>query len=112
MLYAQSQWSVKVEFGINDKDHEVLGAHYQGEFMNLKDLYEFALDKLLDRIEVAEEFQYDDRMPIAQNLNPQNIKPTQETKNEIKLETKQLDGRHGKTNVESFRQLEIYGSLY
>ena len=112
VLYAQSQWSVKVEFGINDKDHEVLGAHYQGEFMNLKDLYEFALDKLLDRIEVAEEFQYDDRMPIAQNLNPQNIKPTQDTKNEIKHETKQLDGRHGQTNVESFRQLEIYGSLY
>ena len=110
--YVRSQWGAQVEFGLHDKDHEVVGAHYQGEFMFRQDFYEFGLDKLFDRIEVAEEFQYDDRMPIAQNLSPQHINPTQHENHEIEHQTKQHNRGDGQSTIEPFRQLEVFSDLY
>tara|TARA_A100001015_G_scaffold290548_1_gene363694 strand:- start:677 stop:2143 length:1467 start_codon:yes stop_codon:yes gene_type:complete len=79
--YAKNRWGIQVVFGLHENDHEIEGGAIGGTWMSRVDLYEFALDKLLDRIEVAEEFQYDERVPVAQRLEPNNEKKSNGTCN-------------------------------
>ena len=80
--YAKNQWGLQIVFD-NQDDRMVYGAHRTGslEFLNRTDLYEFALDHLLDRLEVVEEFQYDERTPVVQRLEPNNDKTKQDDDN-------------------------------
>ena len=110
--YVKNQWGVTLKFGSNLSENLVVGAEYQGELMGRTDLYEFALDKLFDRIDEAEEFQYDDRTPIAQNFQTHNNNHTHNNNNETEHNRTELRGSNSETSHFPFRQIEGNGDFY
>ena len=72
--YAKNVLGVDVVYALHDDDRVVVGGHRNRKWIPRVDLYELAFDHLLDRLEVVEEFQYDERTPVVQRVVPNNEK--------------------------------------
>lgn len=85
--YAKNTLGIRVVYGLEGNQNEVLGGHYEieefrsGVWIERTDFYELAFDRLMERLEEVEEFQYDDRVPVTQKVETNNEKKSNGTNN-------------------------------